>query len=151
MLKGVPPIPRLLGLVALIPFLWGAATYLNSDLAAWGAAHLGPRFVGPYVQLFFGSVLLSFMSGALWGFATRGGGAAGATAYVLAALPAIWAFAMTGGGPVSAAVNLIFGFAGLLFLDLAFAYWRLAPSWWMRLRLPMAVVIFACLAVGVVL
>lgn len=151
MLKGVPPIPRLLGLAALLPFLWGAATYLSGDLAAWGATRLGPRFVGPYVQLFFGSVLLSFMSGALWSFATRGAGAAAAAAYVLAAIPAAWAFAMTGGGPVSASMNLIFGFAGLALLDLAFSYWRLAPSWWMRLRLPMAAVTIGCLAVTVVL
>lgn len=151
MLSGVPAIPRLLGLIALLPFLWGAATDLNADLAGWGAARLGPRFVGPYVQLFFGSVLLSFFSGALFAFASKGGGTVGAIAYVLAALPAVWAFAMTGGGPVSAGMNLIFGFAGLLVLDLVFAYWRLAPAWWVRLRLPMAAVILVCLALGVVL
>ncbi|MGD9863029.1 MAG: DUF3429 domain-containing protein [Pseudodonghicola sp.] len=149
MLRGVPPIPRLLGLIALLPFLWGAATGLSADLAAWGASHLGPRFVAPYVQLSFGSVMLGFLSGALWGLATRGGGAAGAAAYVLAAIPAAWAFAMTGGGPVSASLNLIFGFAGLLLLDLAFTYWRLAPAWWLRLRLPMAAIMIASLAITV--
>lgn len=149
MLRGVPPIPRLLGLAALIPFLWGVATYLSSDLAGWAATHLGPRFVGPYVQLFFGSVLLCFMSGALWGFAARASGALSAMAYVLAALPAIWAFAVTGGGPISAAMNLAFGFAGLALLDIAFSTWSLVPSWWLRLRLPMALGIIACLTVTV--
>ena len=62
----IPTAPLLLGLAGLIPFVWGAATYLSDALQAWGAAQLGPRFVGPYVQLFYGSVILSFMSGVLW-------------------------------------------------------------------------------------
>lgn len=145
----IPPAPLLLGLAGLIPFLWGAATYLNGDLQAWGAARLGPRFVGPYIQLFYGSVILSFMSGVLWGFATRAEGGQAATGYVLSVIPALWAFFMTGGGPVAAGTNLIFGFAGLLLLDAAFSHWGLTPPWWMRLRLLLSVVAIACLAVGV--
>lgn len=145
----IPTFPLLIGLAGLVPFLWGAATYLSADLGAWGATHLGPRFVGPYVQLFYGSVVLSFMSGVLWGFAARARGGQGTTGYVLAVLPALWAFFMTGGGPVTAGMNLIFGFAGLLLLDAAFAHWGLAPSWWLQLRLRFTGVVIACLAVGV--
>ncbi|MGE4325722.1 MAG: DUF3429 domain-containing protein [Pseudodonghicola sp.] len=149
MLRGVPITARLLGLLALIPFLWGAATHFSPDLTAWGTTHLGPRFVAPYVQLFFGSVMLCFFSGALWGNASRAGGALGGAALILAAVPAVWAYVETGGGPVSSAMNLIFGFAGLALLDLAFAYWRLVPGWWLRLRLPMAIIVIASLAVEV--
>ena len=145
----IPPAPLLLGLAGLIPFIWGAATYLNTDLQAWGAAHLGPRFVGPYIQLFYGSVILSFMSGVLWGFATKATGGQAATGYLLSVLPALWAFFMTGGGPVAAGTNLIFGFAGLLLLDAAFSHWGLTPPWWMRLRLLLSAVVIGCLAVGV--
>lgn len=145
----IPRAPLLLGLAGLIPFLWGAATYLNGDLQAWGASTLGPRFVGPYVQLFYGSVILSFMSGVLWGFATRANGRQAATAYVLSAIPALWAFLMTGGGPVSAGTNLIFGFAGLLLLDFAFSSWGLTPPWWMRLRMLLSTIVIFCLAIGV--
>ncbi len=145
----IPPFPLLLGLAGLIPFIWGAATYLNTDLQAWGAARLGPRFVGPYIQLFYGSVILSFMSGVLWGFATKARGGHAATGYVLSVIPALWAFFMTGGGPVAAGTNLIFGFAGLLLLDAAFSAWGLTPPWWMRLRLVLSAVVIACLAVGV--
>ncbi|MFD3190777.1 DUF3429 domain-containing protein [Sedimentitalea sp. HM32M-2] len=147
----VPTAPLLLGLAGLIPFLWGAASYLNGDLQAWGAARLGPRFVGPYVQLFYGSVILSFMSGVLWGFATRTSGGQAATGYALSVIPALWAFFMTGGGPVSAGSNLIFGFSALLLLDYAFFRWGLTPPWWMRLRLVLTLVAVACLSVGVVM
>ena len=147
----IPTAPFVLGLAGLIPFIWGAATYINADLQSWGAARLGPRFVGPYVQLFYGSVILSFMSGVLWGFATKASGRQAATCYVLSIIPALWAFFMTGGGPVSAGTNLIFGFAGLLLLDAAFSQWGLTPRWWLSLRFLLTAIVIACLAVGVLL
>lgn len=147
----IPRAALLLGLAGLIPFLWGALTYLNFDLQTWGAAMFGPRFVGPYVQLFYGSVILSFMSGVLWGFATKADGAQAATGYALSVLPALWAFFMTGGGPTSAGINLIFGFLGLLALDFAFSRWGLTPAWWMRLRILLTAIVVLCLAVGVFL
>ncbi|NOE18563.1 MULTISPECIES: DUF3429 domain-containing protein [Ruegeria] len=150
-MNGVPKAPLYLGLAGLIPFVWGALTYLNSDLNAWGAQTFGPRFVGPYVQLFYGSVILSFMSGVLWGFATKTSGSKAALCYLLSVLPALWAFAMTGGGPVNAGTNLMYGFAGLLLLDALFSYWRLTPVWWMRLRILLTAVVLASLAVGVYL
>lgn len=147
----IPPVPLALGLAGLIPFLWGALTYLSPALQSWGAGALGPRFVGPYVQLFYGSVILSFMSGVLWGFATRATGPQATTGYVLSVVPALWAFFMTGGGPVGAGMNLIFGFAGLLLIDTAFVRWGLTPNWWLPLRVLLTTIVILCLAVGVFL
>ena len=146
----IPTAPLLLGLAGLIPFLWGALTYLSEPLAAWGMQSLGSRFVGPYVQLFYGSVILSFMS-VLWGFATKASGAQAATGYVLSVIPALWAFFMTGGGPTTAGMNLIFGFLGLLALDFAFSAWGLTPRWWMSLRILLTGIVIACLCVTVFL
>ncbi|SDE26522.1 DUF3429 domain-containing protein [Ruegeria marina] len=150
-MNGIPRAPLLLGLAGLIPFIWGAASYLSPALQAWGASMLGPRFIGPYVQIAYGQIILAFMSGVLWGFATRAETGKATTVYVLSVVPALWAFFMTGGGPTSAAVNLIFGFLGLLMLDAAFAAWGLAPVWWMRLRLLLTLVVVCCLSVGVFL
>ncbi len=150
-MRQIPIAPLLLGLAGLIPFVWGAATYLSEPLSQWGAATLGARFIGPYVQLFYGSVILSFMSGVLWGFATKAEGAQAATGYVLSVIPALWAFFMTGGGPTAAGTNLIFGFLGLLILDYAFSSWGLTPRWWMALRVMLTSVVVACLAIGVFL
>ena len=147
----IPTAPLILGLAGLIPFIWGALTYLSDPLAQWGLDHLGSRFIGPYVQLFYGSVILSFMSGVLWGFATKASGAQAAMGYTLSVIPALWAFFMTGGGPVAAGLNLIFGFAGLLILDFAFFRWGLTPAWWMNLRVLLTTIVLACLAVGVFL
>ncbi|WP_170400820.1 DUF3429 domain-containing protein [Ruegeria arenilitoris] len=150
-MRGIPRAPLILGLAGLIPFIWGALTYLSDDLHTWGTHTFGSRFVGPYVQLFYGSVILSFMSGVLWGFATKTSGSKAATCYMLSVLPALWAFFKTGGGPVSTGTNLMYGFAGVLILDALFAYWRLTPTWWLRLRVTLTAIVLACLAVGVYL
>ncbi|MDU8912754.1 DUF3429 domain-containing protein [Aestuariicoccus sp. MJ-SS9] len=150
-MRQIPRSALILGLAGVIPFAWGALTLLSDGAASWGQANLGARFIGPYVQLFYGSVILSFMSGVLWGFATKAQGGRAATGYALSVIPALWAFFMTGGGPVSAGMNLIFGFLGLLLLDWAFWRWGLAPEWWMRLRGLLTALVVACLAVGVIL
>ena len=144
------PIPRpalLLGLAGLIPFLWGALTVVLPGLAEWGTEVLGPRFVGPYVQLFYGAIILAFMSGVLWGFAAQASGWQG---YALSVLPALWAFFMTGGGADRAAAALIVGFLGLLALDRH--YWKrgLAPQWWMRLRVLLTLAVVNALAVDLI-
>ena len=133
-MNAIPRSALILGLAGLIPFLWGAITVVLPDLAIWGQKTFGGRFIGPYVQLFYGAVILSFMSGVLWGFATKATGQTATASYVLSVIPALWAFFMTGGGPTTAAVNLIVGFLGLLLLD--WHFWRLglAPAWWMHLR-----------------
>lgn len=150
-MRDIPKSALLLGLAGLIPFIWGAMTYLNPELQAWGARALGPRFVGPYVQLFYGSVILSFMSGVLWGFATKATGSVAATGYALSVIPALWAFFMTGGGPVSAGMALMAGFVGLLGIDWLFWNHGLAPPWWMQLRVLLTAIVVICLGVGVFL
>ncbi|WP_233495442.1 DUF3429 domain-containing protein [Rhodosalinus halophilus] len=145
----IPRVALLLGLAGLIPFVWGALTVLNPALQGWGVRTIGPRFVGPYVMLFYGAIILSFMSGVLWGFATKAEGQVAATGYALSVIPALWAFFMTGGGPVWAGTSLIAGFVGLLGLDWLFARQGLAPAWWMPLRLLLTAIVVICLAVGV--
>ena len=147
----IPRSALYLGLAGVIPFAWGALTLLVDPASQWGLSTLGPRFIGPYVQLSYGMVILSFMSGVLWGFATKAEGGQATTGYALSVIPALWAFFTTGGGPVSAGTNLIFGFLGLLVLDFAFWKWGLTPAWWMQLRMLLTGLVIICLSVGVFL
>lgn len=141
----IPRAPLWLGLAGLLPFAWSLATLWSPALALWTAGWIGPRFIGPYVGLFYGAVILSFMSGVLWGFAARADAAAAAPLYAMSVLPALWAFFTTGGGDVSAARALIAGFLVLLVLD--WTFWRhgLAPPWWMALRLILTAGVVLCL------
>ena len=145
MYSDIPKSALLLGLAGLLPFVWGAITIFNQPVAEWTLNTIGHRFIGPYVGLAYGTVILSFMSGVLWGFATKATGGQAATGYVLSVIPALWAFFMIGGGPVSAAMNLMAGFVALLVLDYAFWKWGLAPRWWMSLRVILTAGVIACL------
>ena len=141
------PTPALVPTAAgVLPFLWGALTTMRPDIAGLGAGALGSRFVGPYVSLFYGAVILSFMSGVLWGFATRATGRLATVSYSLSVLPALWAFLTTGGGTQNAAMSLMAGFVGVLILDWRYWRWGLAPEWWMHLRVPVTAVVLLCLA-----
>ncbi|RKF14675.1 DUF3429 domain-containing protein [Roseovarius spongiae] len=144
----IPRAPLLLGLAGLIPFVWGAVTVLLPDLGMWTVRNIGARFAGPYVMLFYGAIILAFMSGVLWGFAAKLDAARAPTGYALSVIPALWAFLMTGGGPTGAGISLMAGFIGLLGLD--WLFWRhgATPPWWMELRVMLSAVVLACLAVG---
>lgn len=137
----IPTAPLLLGLAGLLPFLWGVATLYSPWVANLTQQTVGPRFLGPYVQIFYGTIILAFMSGVLWGFATKADGQTAATGYALSVLPALWAFFFVGGGPTSAATFLAFGFIGLLALDWTFWRYGLTPKWWMSLRILLTTVV----------
>lgn len=147
----IPRSALILGVAGLLPFVWGALTIMSPDLAAFTFRMTGPRFVGPYVLLSYGTVILSFMSGVLWGFATRAEGEAAAIGYGLSVIPALWAFFFVGGGVQSAGIYLLTGFIGLLGID--WVFWRhgLAPPWWMRLRAGLTAVVAASLLAMLVL
>ncbi len=115
----------------------------------WSARALGPQYSGLYVMLFYGAVILYFMSGVHWGFAARLKGARAASGYALAVLPAFWAFFMLGSGPDSAAISLMAGIVGLLGLDWLFWRYGVAPEWWMRLRVLLTLIALICLSIGV--
>ncbi len=146
------PIPKtalILGVAGLIPFVWGAATALSPGLAGWGGRFMGPLFIGHYVSLTYGTVILSFMSGVLWGFATKAQGPEAAVGYILSVAPALWAFFMVNGPAGDAAVNLFAGFLGLLLLDWHFWKMGTAPDWWLRLRAGLTLVVLVCLIVPI--
>jgi hypothetical protein len=154
-LRGVDamqPIPNsalILGLAGLLPFVWGAATALSPALAAWGGGWLGPLFIGTYVSLTYGTVILSFMSGVLWGFATMARGTEATFGYALSVIPALWAFVMVNGNAANAAINLFVGFVGLLLLDWHFWKMGTAPDWWLRLRIGLTGIVLLCLMVPI--
>lgn len=144
-----PAAALILGMAGLMPFIWAALLILG--IADTSTLALPEVLVGDgrLIMIRYGGIILPFMSGVLWGFATRAEGSQAATAYALSVLPALWWFFMPGTGVSSALINLASGFIGLLILDYAFQKWQLAPPWWISLRLQLSVVVLICLCIGV--
>ncbi|TCM86962.1 DUF3429 domain-containing protein [Rhodovulum steppense] len=149
-MNAIPRSALILGLAGLIPFLWGAATVFMPELAGYAPPEIGPRFRGVEVLTTYGTVILAFMSGVLWGFAAKATGAKAALGYGLSVIPALWAFAVLGGAAGKPILPLMAGFAGLLLLDALFWMMNMTPRWWMRLRIILTAVVLACLAAPLV-
>ena len=139
----IPRAPLLLGLAGVLPFAWGALTELVPALGDWSWAAIGPRLTGRTLLLLYGTAILSFMSGVVWGFATRAEGRHAAVLYALSTLPALWAVAFG-----FSTLLLALGFLALLPLDRHAQASGLAPPWWMRLRLLLTLLVVACLLPG---
>lgn len=146
--RAIPQPALALGLAGVLPFAWGALTALLPPLGAFSADLVGARFTGLAVQVAYGTVILAFMSGVLWGFATRAAPAEAARAYALSTLPALFVFFFAHGSPDRAAIVLVAGFLGLLAIDLAFFRAGLAPPWWIRLRVLLTALVTLCLVLG---
>ena len=147
----IPPAALILGFLGLVPFVWGALMVLQlfEGLNGQMPAALGGD--GRMVMLRYGGIILPFLSGALWGFASTATGSRAAIGFTLSVIPALWWFFMPGTGPNSALINLAIGFVALLLLDYAFHRWGLAPAWWMALRIQLTIVVLACIAIGIFL
>jgi hypothetical protein len=148
-MKGVPLTALVLALAGLLPFLWGAAMALSlAPQRLPGMGQVPGALSDENVLVSYGTIILCFMSGVLWGFAARARGGIAALGYVASVVPALWPFFMLGGGREADLLVLAFGFVGLLAFD--WGFWRagLAPAWWMTLRLPVSAVAVLCLGVG---
>jgi len=147
----IPRAALILGLAGTIPFLWGVVTMTSPQLAFWTQTNLHPRLSAPLVHISYGTVILAFMSGVLWGFAAKADGTRAWIGYTLSVIPALWAFFLPNATYPQAAIGLMFGFGGLVILDAVFSHWDLTPPWWMRLRILLTAIVVICLAMGVIL
>ena len=151
MILKIPTGALILGLSGVLPFAWGAVTLLSEEAFNFGIENFGARFVGPLIQLSYGVIILCFMSGVLWGFATKMDEKNGSLGYILSVLPALWAFLSMGRGPISDTISLIVGFIAVLLIDRHFYLLKLTPLWWMNLRIPLTFLVISLLGLGIII
>lgn len=147
MMWGIPKAPLALGFAGLLPFIAGALLIsIDYDLIARIEADLPFAFWsdGAHILRDYGVVILSFMSGVLWGFATK---RSDWRWYAASTAPALFCFFAMGTGRHEL-WNLMIGFVGLLALDAVFAWKKLTPVWWMKLRVVLTLIVVACLYIG---
>lgn len=143
----IPPSALLLGLAGLIPFLWGASSSATL-LVEFMPITLPPAFAGPAILISYGTIILSFMAGVIWGFAAKADGPWLPFGLGLSVIPALWIFFFSGQPQGTMILALIAGFIGLLAIDHACVRKGLAPSWWLPLRVLLTAVVVFCLVIG---
>ena len=147
-MKKIPNSALILGLSGLIPFFWGTVTSLDFVLENLKLTGLGEEYTGSRINLIYGTIILAFMSGVLWGFAANVGGRRQPIGFILSVLPAIWAFFTFNGLLINPLAGLIIGFLGVFAIDVRFHYWQLTPEWWLSLRCILTLLVIICLSVN---
>ena len=109
-MKKIPNSALILGLSGLIPFFWGVATpydFVSENLKLTG---LSDEYTGSNVNLIYGTIILAFMSGVLWGFAANVVDKKRPVGFILSVLPALWALFTFNGLLMNPFMSLIIGF-----------------------------------------
>ncbi len=154
----IPPVPLALTLAGALPFAIAALAAVSPDLVSQttGLPFLASQLLGRAILITYGTVIFAFMSGVIWGFATKSPDAPHGKLLTLSVIPAILVFfyalyafvaPVTGLGQASL-IPLIFGFLLLLILDKSCHDQALAPAWWMQLRLLVTGIVVALLSLA---
>lgn len=144
----IPSSALLLGLAGLIPFLWGASSSVSLLLEYMPVPTLPPAFTSTTLLVNYGTVVLCFMAGVIWGFAANVDGPLMPSGLALSVIPALWIFVFSAQPDAVKLLALIGGFCGLLIIDYACVHLELAPPWWISLRLLLTGVVVFCLTIG---
>ena len=149
-MKKVPNSALILGLAGLLPFFWGAVTSLDFIAEKLKLTGFSEEYIGSRINLIYGTIILAFMSGVLWGFAANVGDKRRTVGLILSILPALWAFFTFNSTLINPFTSLILGFLGVFAIDVRFYYWQLTPEWWLSLRsiLTLCVIIFLSVNLG---
>ena len=147
-MKKIPNSALILGLSGLIPFFWGTVTSLDFALENLKLIGLSEEYTGSRINLIYGTIILAFMSGILWGFAANVGGKRQPIGFILSVLPALWAFFTFNSLLINPLASLIIGFLGVFAIDVRFHYWQLTPECWLSLRCILTLLVIICLSVN---
>ena len=144
-MQDLPKTVLFLTLGGIIPFIWGIFTTKNDFLYLWSLNFFGPNLSGLNISIFYGSIILTFMSGVLWGFATKIEGIFSILGYFLSVIPVFWVLFFVIPRPETAVQNLVIGFIAILVFDWYFWRQNSTPEWWMGLRLSISALVVICL------
>ena len=159
MTRDIPIWPLILGLLGTLPFIFGAFASLFPELIGTltQSSLFVARLLGGIILITYGTVILAFMSGVLWGFASGAPDESARKYYMLSVITAILLFfyasyafiaPLVGAGQPSL-LPLLVGFILLLGLDYVFWSSKLTPEWWMKLRALITSIVTVCLGIGV--
>ena len=144
------PFPVLfLGWLGLVPFVYGVTMIFSEPgtLPTFGFFASSPEG-GAHVLERFGAVILGFMGGCLWGFASGKDRTPSLALLTATIVPAFIAFIAIQPNPALSCLWLAFGFVVLQAIDVVFQRVGVTPDYWLSLRLPLTAGVMTCLLIG---
>lgn len=133
--RAVPRAALILGLAGLLPQIAAISVELGGN-----PAYL---FTAEALAFAYGALIFSFLGGLWWGLAARADpapdwvyGIAGVPSLIALAAAVPWATGARWPGP--SLIVLGIGIIAALAVDRRLVADRLAPAWWMRLRVPLS-------------
>ncbi len=144
------PVPAvILGIAGLVPFAWGVAMiFVEAGTMPTFGFFSSDASGGVLILESFGAVILGFMGGCLWGFASAPGRRPSLMLLAASAVPAFIAFLAIRPDPAIGCLRLAFGFVVLQAIDVIFQRAGVAPDYWLSLRLPLTAGVIAALLTG---
>ena len=136
-----PALATILGYAGLIPFIAASAVLFTSN----------PGLTGPalYSLTVYAAVILAFMGAVHWGVAMQSNAPSSNLQLVLSVLPALIAWlSLSLQTPRNALLTLAVSFVLMLAADLYAGAKFLVPSWYRSLRIPLSLVVVACLLIS---
>lgn len=148
-MKNIPTPALILGFAGLIPFLYGAALVVLPAATLPSIAQFnGTPDGGRALLALYGTIILCFMAGCQWGFASRHGRKPSWVELGLTVTPPLILLFMMGPSEKAACLLLTYLFALLLLIDSYFAKRTIVVYWWLSLRIPLTIVVSICLLTG---
>lgn len=157
-MRRVPKSALLIGSLGPVPFFLCTSLIFRQSYNPNSPIILADNVEIKKVLVVYGAIILSFMSGTLWGFAASNPSNKSNKVYALSVIPALISipiipghFFSLGYYPKLSLIYLLTCFITILLLDSYFFLKKLAPRWWMKLRIPLTLLVSGCLLIGIMM
>ena len=142
MMTRIPKPAKILGLLGLLPFLIALFSAISIDLQLSLETNL--KINVSKLQAIYSTIILCFMSGTYWGISSNAKNQ-DTLPYTLSILPTLYILGIHLYFDEYFLPLIGFGFILLIPIDIYFSKSKMAPEWWLRLRIPLSILVFGIL------
>jgi len=144
MMTRIPKPAKILGLLGLLPFLIALFSAISLDLQLSLETNL--KINVSKLQAIYSTIILCFMSGTYWGISSNAKNQ-DTLPYTLSILPTLYILSIHLYFDEYFLPLIGFGFILLIPIDIYFSKSKMAPKWWLLLRIPLSVTVFGILII----
>ena len=144
MTSKIPKPAKILGLLGLLPFLIALFSTINANLYFLLVSYFKINI--NELQIIYSTIILCFMSGTYWGISSNVKNQ-DTLPYTLSILPTLYILGIHLYFDEYFLPLIGFGFILLIPIDIYFSKSKMAPNWWLLLRIPLSVTVFGILII----